>query len=105
MEDNIYTIEDAARYLKLAVITIRRLIDRGEIKASKVGRRWRIKKNDIDEYLQKSQNIRHESSIDLTKTMIQKALWNMYKSTGDESYKDLYSKWHDNYDDITITGL
>jgi hypothetical protein len=43
--------------------------------------------------------------IDLVKTMIQQSLWEMYKKTGDEAYNDLYQKWYENYEKITINGL
>ena len=52
MENEIFTIAQTAEYLQISEKTVRRLIKYGEIIASKVGERnWRIKKQDIEEYL------------------------------------------------------
>ncbi|NJD04657.1 MAG: helix-turn-helix domain-containing protein [Ruminiclostridium sp.] len=48
----IMTIEQATQYLQVSIRTIYRLIDSGDLKASKVGRVWRIRKIDIDDYLE-----------------------------------------------------
>ncbi len=48
MED-IYTLEEAAKYLKLSEDTIRRLIKQKKLKAHKVGGQWRIKRQTLDE--------------------------------------------------------
>lgn len=55
--DELYTVEQAAIYLKVSTKTIRRLIKSGKIIASKVGGRWRIKNSDIEEYLGQTSNI------------------------------------------------
>lgn len=52
----IMTIEQTAEYLQLGVKTIRRMIDEGELKASKIRNNWRIRKSDIDEYLDQNAN-------------------------------------------------
>jgi len=44
-------IKETAEYLNCSEKTVRNLIDRGELKAYKVGNRWRIKKEDLEEYL------------------------------------------------------
>ena len=57
MSDDILTIKQTAEYLKVCEKTIRRLIKSNKIPASKVGARsWRIKKMDIDEYLNNNKN-------------------------------------------------
>ncbi len=53
---NIMTIEQAAEYLQLSSKSIRKLIERKELKASKVTSVWRIKKEDIEEYLEQNAN-------------------------------------------------
>lgn len=53
----ILTISQAASYLQVCEKTVRRLIEKKELPASKVGRSWRIKKQDIDCYLEKNKNI------------------------------------------------
>ena len=54
--DEIYTVPQTAAYLKICDKTVRRLIDRGILVASKVGKSWRIQKKDIDDYLKQTQN-------------------------------------------------
>lgn len=58
MEDELYTVSEAANYLKLSIKTIYKLISTGKLLASKVGdRTWRIKKSDIETYLQANTNL------------------------------------------------
>lgn len=56
MPDNLMTIAQAAEYLKVCDKTVRRLITRQELTASKVGKSWRIQKTDIDKYLSETRN-------------------------------------------------
>ncbi len=51
MSDVILTVAQAAEYLKVCDKTVRRLIAKQELAASKVGNSWRIQKSDIDKYL------------------------------------------------------
>jgi len=45
------TLEEVADYLRLTKITIYRLLKRGGIPATQVGRRWRFEKSAIDEWI------------------------------------------------------
>ena len=57
MENEIFTIAQTAEYLQVSEKTVRRLIKFGQITASKVGERnWRIRKQDIEEYLAENSN-------------------------------------------------
>ena len=57
MESELYTVSEAADYLKLSTKTILRLIANKDLIASKVsGRSWRIRKFDVDDYLRKNTN-------------------------------------------------
>ncbi len=56
MSDTILTISQTAAYLKVCDKTVRRLISKKELVASKVGNSWRIQKDDIDQYLNKTKN-------------------------------------------------
>lgn len=57
MDDEIYTVTQAAQYLKVCDKTVRRLIKDNKLTASKVGNRsWRIRKADIDMYLRDNTN-------------------------------------------------
>lgn len=52
MSDELFTVAQAAEYLKVCDITIRRMIASKKLVASKIGsRNWRIRKDDIDAYL------------------------------------------------------
>lgn len=52
MKDELFTVAQAAEYLKVCDKTVRRMIASKELVASKVGSRsWRIRKDDIDAYL------------------------------------------------------
>ena len=56
MSDVILTVAQAADYLKVCEKTVRRLISKQELAASKVGKSWRIQKADIDNYLNENCN-------------------------------------------------
>jgi len=54
---DIFTVAQVAEYLQISEKTVRRLIANGELTASKVGGRlWRIKKADIEQYLNANTN-------------------------------------------------
>ena len=48
------TVQELADYLRVTEKTIYRLLKRGKIPATKVGRQWRFKKTVIDEWLQRN---------------------------------------------------
>lgn len=56
MSGEIMTIQQTANYLQVCDKTVRRLISRKELVASKVGNSWRVKKSDIDEYMLRTRN-------------------------------------------------
>lgn len=56
MSSEIMTIQQTANYLQVCDKTVRRLISRKELVASKVGNSWRVKKSDIDEYMLRTRN-------------------------------------------------
>ena len=56
MENDILTIEEAAELLKISTKTVYILVRGNKLRASKVGRMWRIKKADIDDYLSQNAN-------------------------------------------------
>jgi excisionase family DNA binding protein len=49
----VLTPKQAAEYLQVVDRTIHRMIERGDLHAVKIGRVWRIRKIDVDEYLKK----------------------------------------------------
>ena len=54
--DELFSVSQAAKYLKICDKTVRRLIQANKLKASKVANKWRLKKGDIDTYLHKNAN-------------------------------------------------
>ena len=52
----ILTVEDAAKLLQLRKETILRYIEKGELTASRIGRPWRIRKQDLNTFLIKREN-------------------------------------------------
>ncbi len=47
----VMTPDQVAEFLQLNKNTVYRLIERGELKATKVGRVYRIRKEDVDSYM------------------------------------------------------
>jgi excisionase family DNA binding protein len=45
------TPEEAAQYLRLNLVTVYRLLQRGLLPGAKVGHQWRIKQLDLDRFL------------------------------------------------------
>lgn len=56
MSIDILTVAQTAQYLQVCEKTVRRLISRNELIASKIGNSWRIQKKDIDSYLKENRN-------------------------------------------------
>ena len=57
MDNELYTVVQAAEYLQLSTKTVRRLIADKKLRASRISdRSWRIKKDDIDAYYQANAN-------------------------------------------------
>ena len=49
--DRIFKVTDVARYLRIDVSTVYRLVKSGKIPAFKIGGQWRFKKAEIDKWL------------------------------------------------------
>lgn len=56
MENDILTIKQTAEYLQVCDKTVKRLIASKQLPASKVGKAWRIKASDINEYMEATRN-------------------------------------------------
>ena len=48
---DVLTTEQAAQYLQVSVETIKRHARRGELPGAKVGKAWRFRKIDLDDWL------------------------------------------------------
>lgn len=47
------TVEEVSEILRISVQTVRRLIDDGQLRAYRVRGQWRVKKEDLDDYLRR----------------------------------------------------
>lgn len=57
MPDELFTVAQAAEYLKVCEKTIRRIIKANKLTAFRIGSRaWRIKKSDIEIYIKNNAN-------------------------------------------------
>ena len=56
MNNDILTVNQTAEYLQVCDKTIRRMIAKNELPASKVGKAWRIQRIDIEKYLERTRN-------------------------------------------------
>ena len=63
MADEILTITELAKYLKLKPRTLYIKVKRGEIPGSRIGRTWRFQKSLIDKWLEDSALERAKNSI------------------------------------------
>jgi excisionase family DNA binding protein len=50
--DSMLTASDVARYFRLHVMTIYRMVQRRELPAVRVGRQWRFRREQINQWLQ-----------------------------------------------------
>jgi excisionase family DNA binding protein len=63
MEMEIYTIPEVAQRLRINQTTVSRLIHRGELKAYKIGRIYRITKEEVDRFLNASKTETNEEGV------------------------------------------
>lgn len=55
--DEILTVEEAKKYLKIESSLIYYLLRAGKIPASKIGRVWRLRKSRLDEWLEQQEQL------------------------------------------------
>jgi predicted adenylyl cyclase CyaB len=65
MSDNLITIKDAAKILKVHWQTVRNYIDKGKLPASKIGRQIRIKESDLQKLIDKNENEQEKYEIEI----------------------------------------
>lgn len=54
---SLLSIKETAQYFNVSEKTIRRLIKDSKLEASRVGRLWRIKKEDADKFIEGAKNV------------------------------------------------
>lgn len=52
MADEVLTVEEVAERLRVSAQTVRKLIEDGELRAFRVKNQWRIRKEDLDRYIE-----------------------------------------------------
>jgi excisionase family DNA binding protein len=55
-DDELLTTTEVATRLKVTRQTVQRLINAGDLVASRVGREWRVKRSELDAFLKAFQN-------------------------------------------------
>jgi excisionase family DNA binding protein len=53
MVESLFTAEEVANWLRLDVVTVRRMIARGELGAYRIGNEFRVSLSDVHAYLEK----------------------------------------------------
>ncbi len=70
MEEKLYSIEEVATILRVHHKTIRRYITSGQLRASKVGKQWRVSGHDLSQFVEGSEievkGNSNEQSIEFT---------------------------------------
>ncbi|ABR47220.1 DNA binding domain, excisionase family [Alkaliphilus metalliredigens QYMF] len=56
-EDEIMTISEVAKYLKISEVTTYKFVQEGKIQGFKVGRHWRVKRSDLVEFIEKQRRV------------------------------------------------
>lgn len=50
MANQVYTVAEVAKILRVSEATVRTLLESGELKGFKVGNQWRINEEDLNAY-------------------------------------------------------
>ncbi|MBC7194324.1 MAG: helix-turn-helix domain-containing protein [Caldisericia bacterium] len=50
--EELLTLEELAKYLKISKHTLYKMLERGKIPAFKIANQWRFKKSDIDKWIE-----------------------------------------------------
>ncbi len=56
MEPEIMTISQVAKYLQISEMTTYKLVQEGKLPGFKIGRHWRVRRNDLDEHIERLKN-------------------------------------------------
>nr|WP_285839971.1 helix-turn-helix domain-containing protein [Alkalihalophilus marmarensis] len=56
MDKEIMTVTQVAEYLQLSEMSTYKLVQNGKIPAFKIGRHWRVKKEDLNEFIERLKN-------------------------------------------------
>lgn len=53
-DSDVLTVEEVAKELRVSAQTVRKIIEDGELKAFRVRGQWRIKREDLDRYIEQN---------------------------------------------------
>ncbi|HEB73776.1 DNA-binding protein [Methanosarcinales archaeon] len=56
--EELFTLEELAKYLKISKPTLYKMVEKGKIPALKIANQWRFKKDDINRWLEKQRKSR-----------------------------------------------
>ncbi|WP_139314703.1 helix-turn-helix domain-containing protein [Alkalihalophilus pseudofirmus] len=56
LDKEIMTVTQVAEYLQLSEMSTYKLVQDGKIPAFKIGRHWRVKKEDLNEFIERLKN-------------------------------------------------
>ncbi len=63
-DETLLETDDVARYLNVHRKTVINLVVRGELKGYRVGRNWRFRKSDVEEYLERQREPKPDDGRD-----------------------------------------
>jgi excisionase family DNA binding protein len=52
-ENEIMTVSEVAEYLKISEVTTYKFVQERKIPGFKIGRHWRVKRSDLDEFIER----------------------------------------------------
>jgi excisionase family DNA binding protein len=84
MAQDIMTSEEAAQYLRVGIVTLKKKAREGTIPASKIGRAWRFQRKDLDRWLDAGGDL-PEKLVDWALVELVKERMAEAKRTGQES--------------------
>ncbi len=61
--ENLLTVQQVATFLQVSRTTVWRWCNEGRLPAMKIGRGWRIRREDLDRYLQSGSNAPHNGEV------------------------------------------
>ena len=98
--ERLLTTDEVAEYLRVDVVTIRRLVSRGELTAYRIGSEYRFTPSDLEEYLQRQRvsTVAGEESGTLSGTpleWVRKALQGKHTTPMDLVKRDRFDKFTD----------
>ena len=63
MPETLLTIEQVAKQLGVSTRTVRRIMEADEIKAFKIGKRWRFTQSEVDAFLVRQQEASKKNTL------------------------------------------